>query len=196
MIGMIKPLVKGSIRKAIEALGLFWLGALVSSTLMGGAFSAAGLLIRPVLPERFWWFAIAGLAIVLAIADLGIGGLRTPGLRRQTYSWWWHTMGPTKAWLAWGAHLGVGVATIRVSSVYWLVVATVIVLAPVATGPVILGSYSIGLAAGVAAAVIANRLLNLKDGGARALLRSGPAIGVASGVLLTFFAAIVLTAIA
>ncbi len=196
MVGMIRPLVKGSAGRAVKALGLFWLGALLSSALMGAVFSAAGLLIRPVLPERFWWVVIAGLAIVLAIADLGIGGLRTPGFRRQTYSFWWQTMGPKKAWLAWGAHLGLGVATVRATSIYWLVIAMVVLVTPIATGPVILVTYSVGLAAGVGIAVIANRFLDLHDGGARLLLRSRAAIRVASSVLLMIVAGTVIASTA
>jgi hypothetical protein len=190
MIGMIKPLVKGSSRKTLTALALFWFGALVSSTMVGAALSAVGLFIRPALSERKWWLAIAGLAIVLALTDIGIRGLHTPGLRRQTCSRWWHTIGPTRAWLAWGADLGLGVATIRATSVYWIVVATVVLVAPMASGPLILCAYSVGLATGLGAAAVLNRFVNLKDGGAMALIRLGPAIGVASGALLTVFAAI------
>jgi hypothetical protein len=188
MVGMIRPLVKGSSGKAIEALGLFWLGALMSSAFIGAAFSAAGLLIRPVLALRYWWVVIAGVAIVLAMADLGIGGLRTPGFRRQTYSFWWQTLGPSRAWLAWGAHLGLGVATIRATSIYWLVIAMVILITPIAAGPVVLIAYSVGLAAGLGMVVIANRFLDLQDGGARLLFRTRTATRRASSIVLMIIA--------
>jgi len=194
MIGMIRPLVKGSMLRAVRALGLFFVGALFSSAMIGVIFGTIGLLVQRALSQRFWWLSLAGLAIVLAAAELGIGGLRTPGFRRQTCSWWWQTMGPTKAWLAWGAHLGLGVATIRVTSIYWLAVAMVIFLAPLATGPFILAMYAAGLVVGLGAGVIANRFLDLQDGGARTLMRSRGVIRVASSALLTTFAVVVIVA--
>jgi hypothetical protein len=188
MVGMINPLVKGSGDAAVRAVGLFGLGALLGSILIGASFSAAGLLVRPVMGQRLWWLAIAGMAAALAIADFRIAGLRPPGLRRQTCSWWWKTKGPTLAWFAWGVDLGLAVATVRVTSIYWLVAAMVMVLVPFAAGPVILSGYAAGLTLGIATAVVVNRTRNLEDGGARGLMRSRHAVGAVSGVLLTAFA--------
>jgi hypothetical protein len=190
MVGMINPLVKGSGDAAVRALGLFGLGALLGSSLIGASLGAAGVLIRPVMGPRPSLLVIAGIAAALAIADFRIAGLRTPGLGRQTCSWWWKTKGPTMAWFAWGVDLGLAIASVRVTSIYWLVVAMVMVLIPFAAAPLVLAGYAAGLTLGIAAAAVMSRMWNLEDGGARALMRSRHFVGAVSGVLLTVFAGI------
>jgi len=188
MVGMIRPLVKGRSSRAARALGLFWAGALLSSSTVGLAFSGLGLVVRPVLTPRLWALMVGGLAVVLALADLGVWGLRTPGFRQQTCSWWWQTMGSTKAWVGWGVHLGLGLATIRATSLYWLMAAMVVVLIPPVAGALVLSAYSVGLATSLGAMAVVVSVVRAPDGGARALLHSGGAIKISSSVFLVIFA--------
>lgn len=183
MIGMIRPLVKGSTRLTVEAIIAFGLGALASSFAMALVWLALSLIIRPILPQASTQYIAAGLAVALALADLGVGRLRTPTLRYQTRSLWWQTLGHPGAWLAWGAHLGLGVFTIRATSLYWFTVILALLVASPAAVPLVT-LYAIGLMTGLAGMAVAIPVLNLPDGGARMLLRSRTPIRLASGALL------------
>jgi hypothetical protein len=190
MVGMAMPLVKGRGAPVARALGLLWFGALLTASLVGALLGAAGTVIQPMLGHRFWWAIIGLMAVMLAAADFGIGSLTTPGIGRQTYSSWWPVLGPSRAWIAWGAHLGLGAATVRATSLYWVVLALAMLEAPAPAGPVIMAAYATGLAFGVGAVLITTNSLGIRSGGPRLLLRMRGPIRAMSGVTLTLFAVV------
>jgi hypothetical protein len=154
MIGVIGPLVQGKreLRGTGGPVAVFAVGAVVGATITGavvgvlaaGFQALAGEGVRPVV------VGVAGCLLLLV--DLG---LRTPTLRRQTCSTWYRERGPRFAWPLWGFDLGLGFSTIRLSSLYWLMVLFVAAFVSPAFAPLALAFYGLGLGAVVAAAVVA-----------------------------------------
>ncbi len=129
----------------LTAIAAYAIGAFVSSTALGAVLGFLGsiLMPRPWMPVAT--LAIGGLGIALALSDLGVGGACTPTPRRQTQPLWWWTFGPTRAMFLWGVDLGLGFTTIRVASLYWIVVLVVGSLTTPPTGAAILGAYGLAL---------------------------------------------------
>lgn len=129
----------------LTAITAYAIGALISSAALGAMLGFLGSILVP----RPWMsaatLAIGGLAIALALIDMGVGGARTPTLRRQTQPMWWWTFGPARAMFLWGVDLGLGFTTIRVASLYWIVVLVVGTLTTPPTGAAILGAYGLAL---------------------------------------------------
>ena len=187
MVGMIRHLVKVPGTAVIRALLLFGLGSVVGGALAGMILGIFGHVFRVGLSERMLWFAIAGIGIALALADLGVAGLRTPGFRWQTRYWWWYKLGRSWAWLAWGLHLGFGLITVRITSIYWLVALVVLFIVPWYLAPVTMIGYGLGLVTGVAMMVVLNRFRTLSDGGVARLLEARSNIQVVSAAAILVF---------
>src|SRR6185436_20659294 len=83
----------------------------------------------------------------------GVLGLRTPTLRRQTSSTWYRKRGPRAVWPLWGFDLGLGFSTIRLSSLYWLLVLFVAAFVSPVLAPLVFALYGLGLGIAFAAAV-------------------------------------------
>lgn len=149
MIGMIRPLVKGANQSTswLRLLGTYWVGAEVSSTALGALLGLLGILLLPHASMLPALVLVGVTGAFLALADLGVGGTRTSTLRRQTCPAWWRRFGRARAVLLWGIDLGLGFTTVRVASLYWVVVMLVIVLASPVAGMIILGCYGLGLLA-------------------------------------------------
>jgi hypothetical protein len=146
---MIRPFIgdEGSKRGA-AAIAIFFVGAVTSSAAVGSLLGLLGHAVLP--PNRHVTLLLVGAAgIVLALADLR--GM-TPTTRLQTKKRWWHK-GPEKAALMWGVHLGAGFATIRVASLYWIVVLAVFVSASPWVG-MAMAAYGAGLALNLALGVV------------------------------------------
>src|SRR6185503_10377390 len=122
MVGVIGPLVQGKreLRGSGRSIALFTGGAMAGDALTGVAI---GVLAGAV---RLAWdvpaLAVGAAGCLLLLADLGIFGLRTPTLLRQTCSTWYREGGRQSVWALWGFDLGLGFSTIRLSSLYWLMV--------------------------------------------------------------------------
>lgn len=144
---MFKPLVKEATRPQqwLIPYVAYALGTTGSGIALGTTLGAIG---SAILPRQVWphSLALSGIAgIALALCDLGVAGARTPTLHRQTDPVWWRTVGREGAMFLWGADIGLGFITIRVTSVYWML-ALLSLLAPPFTGAVLLGLYGITLA--------------------------------------------------
>ncbi|MBA3736266.1 MAG: hypothetical protein H0W90_13915 [Actinobacteria bacterium] len=124
--------------------GVFGLAATASAAITGSVIGAIQL---PHLHFTVW--LLVGVGFVLALTDLSRGG-KTPTIRRQTCATWWRTRGPWFAAIAWGIDLGIGLTTIRVTSLYWFVLAVLLLGAGAPTGALVLGAYGIGLTFGLA----------------------------------------------
>ena len=98
------------------------------------------------LPAALPLTALALLGLLGALADLGVGRLRVPSIRRQVDENW---LGTYRGWvygLGFGYQLGTGVATIVTSAITWVTLA-----AAVLTGS-ILGGVIVGATFGLARA--------------------------------------------
>ena len=126
---------------------------------------------------------VAGCALLLA--DLGLLGLRTPTLRRQTGSTWYHKRGPRAVWLFWGFDLGLGFTTIRLSSLYWLLVLFVAAFVSPVFAPLVFALYGLGLGIAFAAAVVAQaRRVSPASSPGLGLLRAARPVRLASDAFL------------
>jgi hypothetical protein len=154
MIGVIGPLVQGKrqLRGSVRSVTVFALGAIVGAATTGllVALLAAGFQSLAGRDARAVAVGVAGCLLLLI--DLG---LRTPTLRRQTCSTWYRERGPGFAWPVWGFDLGLGFSTIRLSSLYWLMVLFVAAFVSPLLAPLVLVFYGLGLGIVVAAAVVA-----------------------------------------
>jgi hypothetical protein len=155
MIGVIGPLVQGKreLRGSGRAIALFTLGAVAGAMLTGvliGALAALGRLAGGVPAV-----AVGAVGCALLVADLGVFGLRTPTLLRQTCSTWYREGGRQSVWAAWGFDLGLGFSTIRLSSLYWLMALFVAAFVSPWLAPAVLACYGLGLGAAFAAALFA-----------------------------------------
>lgn len=125
--------------------GAYVAGALLSSAILG---TILGILGSIFLSHQWELAALIGIAIIgigLALCDLGIGGTKTPTLRRQTCPIWWRTFRRSQAAFLWGLDLGLGFTTIRIASLYWIIFLIVFVLASPLLGAVILSGYGLAL---------------------------------------------------
>jgi hypothetical protein len=150
MIGVIGPLVQGKreLRCSVGSVALFALGA------VGGAATTGALigLLAALVGGRIPAMAVGAAGLLLLLVDLG---LRTPTLRRQTCSTWYRERGARSVWALWGFDLGLGFSTIRLSSLYWLMVLVVAAFVSPALAPLVLAFYGLGLGTAFAAALVA-----------------------------------------
>lgn len=147
MIGTIGPLVKAARhpKKWLPLVALYALGSMLSAMLVGATVGFLGSLL---LKSQWQSAALLGAAIigmVFALSDFELGGMHTLTLRRQTCPVWWRDFGPLLATLLWGFDLGLGFSTIRVASLYWIVLLVIFILASPVTGAAILAGYGLAL---------------------------------------------------
>ena len=179
---MIRPLIvdEGKLRGA-AAVGTFTAGAVLSSATTGLLLGLVGDLSLPHLSLS----APIGLAlgVSLAVADIFD---RTPTIRRQTHRAWWR-MGPVRACALWGVDLGFGFSTIRVTSLYWVAAAGVVLSRSPTLGAAALSSYGFGLAFGLTVGVFVLRGRAGECSANVQVLRVRPAMTLALAALVPVF---------
>lgn len=119
MVETITPAGCGSRHRHRLAIALFGSGALLAAAALGAALGAAGVALG-----RSWALpAAAALALLAAAREAGLVRLPVPMLRRQVPERWRREW-PLPAWsLAYGAGLGVGVATHQAVATFWVAAA-------------------------------------------------------------------------
>src|SRR2546422_7899193 len=110
MIGVIGPLVQGKrqLRGSVRSVTVFALGAVAGAATTGVLIGALGSAVQALAGERVLAVVVGAAGALLLLADLGVLGLRTPTLRRQTSSTWYRERGAHSAWALWGFDLGLG----------------------------------------------------------------------------------------
>lgn len=159
MVGVIGPLVQGKRegRSVAGSVTVFGLGAVAGASITGALIGVLGGAAQALAGQRVLAVVVGAAGCVLLLADLGFLGLRTPTLRRQTSSAWYRERGARTAWVLWGFDLGLGFSTIRLSSLYWLMVLFVAAFVSPVLAPLVLAFYGLGLGVAFAAAVVAQR---------------------------------------
>jgi len=154
MIGVIGPLVQGKreLRGSVGSVAVFALGAVLGALTTGALVALLAAGFQGLAGEGVRAVVVGVAGFVLLLIDLG---LRTPTLRRQTCSTWYRERGPRFAWPLWGFDLGLGFSTIRLSSLYWLMVLFVAAFVSPVLAPLALAFYGLGLGVVVASAVVA-----------------------------------------
>lgn len=160
--------------------------------ILGATLGSLGSLFVPYLWRSLTITIIAIVGIVMALCDFGIGGAKTPTLQRQTCPVWWRTLGRYLAVFLWGLDLGLGFTTIRVASLYWIVLLMVFVLASPLIGAGILGGYGLALALNLGVGIL---LFERKGDHVAASMRASqllPLLKVSLAVVLLFWSAILI----
>jgi hypothetical protein len=194
MIGMITPLVKEAtcFTKPLFALGRFCVGCVLGATSVGVLMTIPSWFLQTHLPRPAAAILLVVIGLTLASCDLGVAGAKTPSLKRQTCPLWPRRFGEKSAWVLWGFDLGLGISTIRVTSLYWMTLAMALLLAPAAMDPMILGSYGIAIAGtfAIATQVIYRSSPNTQVG--LQTLAIAPALRRASGYSLAVVSSLLL----
>jgi cytochrome c biogenesis protein CcdA len=156
MVGAIGPHVQGKrqLRDSGGSVTLFALGAVIGALVTGSLVGLLGSAAQALAGEHVLAVVVGAAGCALLLADLGFFGLRTPTLRRQTSSAWYRKRGPRAAWALWGLDLGLGFSTIRLSSLYWLMVLFVAAFVSPVLAPLVFALYGLGLGVAFAAAVV------------------------------------------
>ena len=154
MVGVIGPRVRGTrqVRGSVGTVTVFALSAIVGAAITGSLIGLLGGAAQALAGERTLAVAVGAAGCLLLLADLR---MRTPTLRRQTCSTWYRERGAGTAWTLWGFDLGLGFSTIRLSSLYWLMVLFVVAFVPPVFAPLVLAFYGLGLGVALAGAVVA-----------------------------------------
>ena len=186
MVGAIGPHVQGKRQGSARSVTLFTLGAVAGAAITGSLVGLVGAAAQALADERVLAVVVGAAGCVLLLADLGFLGWRTPTLRRQTSSAWYRERGPRAAWALWGFDLGLGFSTIRVSSLYWLMVLFVAAFVSPVLAPLVFALYGLGLGVAFAAAVFA-QTRKVSSGAASpglGLLQAARSVRLASDALL------------
>jgi len=194
VIGMITPLVKAANKPGrwLDLIGLYAAGAVASSAALGTFLGLLGTWLVPGQWNSLALAIVGGIGMLLALCDLGVGGTKTPTLRRQTCPVWWRTLGQARAMFLWGMDLGLGFSTIRIASLYWMVVLVVFALASPLTGAVILSGYGLALALNLCIGVLSFRAASGKTSASIRALQLFPLIKATLAVILLLWSALLL----
>ncbi len=187
MVGAIGPHVQGKrqLRDSVGPVMLFTLGAVAGGAVTGSLVGVLGALVQALAGEDVLAVLVGAAGCVLLLADLGFLGLRTPTLRRQTSSTWYRKRGPRAVWPLWGFDLGLGFSTIRLSSLYWLMVLFVAAFVSPVLAPLVFALYGLGLGIAFAAAVVVQtRRVSPASSPGLGLLRVARPVRLASDALL------------
>src|SRR4029453_14908287 len=108
MIGVIGPLVKGKreLRGSVGPVTLFGVGAIMGALVTGSLIGLLGAALQSLAGERTLALVVGAAGCLLLLIDLGVVGLGTPTLRRQTCSTWYRERGARRVWGLWGFDLG------------------------------------------------------------------------------------------
>ncbi len=158
MISVITPAVQRATSRRVWArlFGALAAGAVLGSLLVGSVLAFIGGILQPVASQN------AALAIgiggtLLAYSDIRSRAVCRMSLHRQTNPTWFRRYGPSRACLMWGFDLGLGFSTIRVSSLYWMIVLMAVLVLPPALAPILMIAYGSMLAFSLAAVTFARR---------------------------------------
>ena len=184
MVGVIGPRVRGTrqLRGSVGTVTVFALCAMVGAAITGSLIGLLGGAAQALAGERTLAVAVGVAGCLLLLADLR---MRTPTLRRQTCSTWYRERGAGTAWALWGFDLGLGFSTIRLSSLYWLMVLFVAAFVPPVFAPLVLAFYGLGLGVALAGAVVAqSRSASSATSPGLGLLRAAGRVRLASVAFL------------
>lgn len=129
----------------LRVIALYALGAVTGAVLTGTTVGFLGSLLEVGQRRSLALVGIAIIGIILALADFGVGGTRTPTFHRQTCPAWWRAFGHARTALLWGFDLGLGFTTIRLASLYWVMLLVVFAIASPGEGAALLVGYGFAL---------------------------------------------------
>jgi sulfite exporter TauE/SafE len=118
-------------------------GSLVGGALVGVAAGTVGWLLTAAVGSTIVLVGAVVAAFVGAAADLGLGGLTLPSIRRQVNERW---IGEYRGWVygaGFGVQLGAGYTTIVTSGVVYLLVPVAALTGSVVGGAIVGGAFGL-----------------------------------------------------
>jgi hypothetical protein len=111
-VGTLTPLRLSTARRGlwVKAVGAYTAGGLVTAAFVGALFGTVGHFVD--LRRVGFAFLIATLATLLIARELQLVRYQLPQIARQTYKFWAMEYGILPASAMWGAHIGLGLATV------------------------------------------------------------------------------------
>lgn len=122
--------------------------------------------------------------------------MHTLTLRRQTCPVWWRDFGPLCATVLWGFDLGLGFSTIRVASLYWIVLLVIFILASPVTSAAILLGYGLALPLNLMIGITGLQHFHRTDAPYIQALRMFRPLKVTLGIVLLVWCLMVITLVA
>ena len=96
----------------LKALPAYTIGGTITAFLVGTLISKCGLLTHAYLPVSVAGMCAIGVCVALVLRELLFSDVRLPQVNRQTRPEWVMIFGSTTAAGMWGAHIGLGFATV------------------------------------------------------------------------------------
>lgn len=149
MIGQIGYLGQVSRRIGIVSAVLYAVGAVCGALLLGLVFGVVGLGTRwlfhlgYVAPGAAPHFVVGGLAILGGLLDLGAIPVRLPEPIKQLPRHWLAVLGPYRTSFLWGLHVGIGRKTRVGSTLYYVLIAWIVLIGSPLFGALVLGLYGL-----------------------------------------------------
>jgi cytochrome c biogenesis protein CcdA len=160
MLSSITPLgERGRNNRFVVAAAFFIAGSVLGGTVIGFLAGGLGRLVVPDQPTAAA-AAIAALALMGAVFDAHVAGLRLPTIKRQVDERW---LQKYRGWvyaLGFGAQLGTGLATIVSSAAVYVMVGAALLTRSIAAGTAIGATF--GLVRG-ASILLARRVNTTED---------------------------------
>ncbi len=122
---------------------------LVTSALVGAALAWLGSALLSASRQRAALAVVAGLAVAAVVRDLGLLRFPVPQVRRQTKPYWRHSFPSLVTAMLWGADLGFVFTTYLTFLGVWVLAATALASAQIASGALLMASYWLGRALAV-----------------------------------------------
>src|SRR5215813_4851848 len=148
MIGQIGYLGKVSCRIGIISAGLYALGASLGGLFLGSVYGVVGmgtrwLLYGYVAPGSATPFVIGVLAVAGGLWDLGVIPVCLPEPIKQLPRHWLAVFGPYRTSFLWGLHVGIGRKTRVGSTLYYVLIAWIVLSSRPLFGALVLGLYGL-----------------------------------------------------
>jgi hypothetical protein len=149
MIGQIGYLGQVSRRIGIVSAVLYEIGAVSGASLLGLVFGAVGMGTRWLFhldylaPSAAPQFVIGGLALLGGLLDLGAIPARLLEPSKQLPRHWLAVFGPYRTSFLWGLHVGIGRKTRVGSTLYYILIAWIVLVGNPRFGALVLGLYGL-----------------------------------------------------
>jgi hypothetical protein len=134
MAGVAGPMLRRDWSGGIRFLVGLTAGGVISGLLLSLVVVLFGGLAHAVLPEQARVALLAGVCVLLGLADLAD---RTPHPWRQVPQKLIHRLSPGMRGLTWGVDLGLLVTTQKVASLVWAAIAAMVLLDPLVAPPLL-----------------------------------------------------------
>lgn len=139
MAGVAGPMLRHDRAAAVRFLLGLLIGGLAGSLVLAVPVYLVGRLAEASLPGTVRWLVFGAVVVLFGVLDLG---LRTPHVRRQVPQRLLHVMKPGQLGLVWGADLAMLFTTQKTTSLLWVTLAGLVLVAPAAAPAVLVAAWA------------------------------------------------------